>query len=1198
MKKSVAPNPNLKHRIRSPHLGSDGFVLVAVLLLIAVAVVLVVTTSSVSQTERKAVSNSANQEIARQNALFALNLAVSQLQVAAGPDQRVTARAEILTNATVNQPYWTGVWKTGTSYLDVGASPQRTTSLGALNPTASQISTSATWLVSGATNNATINPISWSDPSSGQVLAQNYGANAATVTVPLVRMTNTYSIGSTIRTNVGGYAYWVSDEGVKAKVNEVAPTLGASFPDSQLHFQCPQGITTTNGLLGAANTSIDLRSTNYSNSLAKVTTLQSMQFVTSTITATPLTGTNASQLAADATTYSQGVIADVKNGGLKIDLTAALETQTAFTSLINTYGNSYGLVYRSALNAVPTFDPGVTPPVDGMQWLSLYFHYNSYKKTMPSPLATTTGTAPTSMGNPATLPNTCSTRVYSANNTGSQIWHNGLLPILLNMRIDCCLSAYTSGGLYYPILQYYPQLVLYNPYCVPISFANYQYQRNFAVFGTANGNAATISGTITDGATVTTIPSLTVNPGDLLTAAANANMQQFLTKSGDCDILQPGETRVFSLDISPLTAATYDNAMTFGVANPLKSNINASGDWNQSGIIPTGFAGTANKDATVALTLINRNLECNAIDIFALPSTLTWPTTSGSRIYNCGLASAAAGASSPSTPLSITNSLSTLLSSPKRIIGAYMRVKGLNMTPSPDGFTYNTGLMQIPIFMGNASPFNIRAETMSITWQEIYLSVFGSTYNNGATDISTTGTPNAATGPNLETWWGDHSAGYAETGPPIRKVLYDLPNQPMISLGQFMHMITGSQWTSSAVDFSQQYMGDLVVGGSLASPFVPTTQNQVNQSGGPSGVSFIVMDDSFLANDALFDRFFFSTVPPAGTAPVGTTWPSFWTSFNTANIGTTLTDATKPLLNARIKPYYTGGTNPPVMANLRDMNQASANLLLDGAFNVNSTSVQAWYALLSSLSGNDMKIYRATGVTTKIISTSGFNPIPRFWSASALANLSTTASPSPWDGLRALTPAETLDLAQKIVNQVKLRGPFLSISDFLNRRLGPNSSSLSLCGAIQAAIDTTSPDINAGAKAKGVPVNATGGTPAIIPSNMIDGAGNTYNTSIGMPGYLMQQDIVQDFSPVMTVRSDTFVIRVYGEARNPMTRAIEGTAYAEAVVQRTPEFMDQTDPALATLGNATAIASVNSTNQKLGRRFKIISFRWLNSNEI
>ena len=119
---------------------------------------------------------------------------------------------------------------------------------------------------------------------------------------------------------------------------------------------------------------------------------------------------------------------------------------------------------------------------------------------------------------------------------------------------------------------------------------------------------------------------------------------------------------------------------------------------------------------------------------------------------------------------------------------------------------------------------------------------------------------------------------------------------------------------------------------------------------------------------------------------------------------------------------------------------------------------------------------------------------------------------------------------------------------------------------------------------------------------MCDATGAIWKTTIGAPGYLMQQDLVQALSPAMTVRSDTFVIRVYGDARNSKTGAIEGIAYAEAVVQRTPEFMDQSDGGLTggqALGDATPISNLTSkTNISLGRRFKIVSFRWLNSNEI
>ena len=59
-------------------------------------------------------------------------------------------------------------------------------------------------------------------------------------------------------------------------------------------------------------------------------------------------------------------------------------------------------------------------------------------------------------------------------------------------------------------------------------------------------------------------------------------------------------------------------------------------------------------------------------------------------------------------------------------------------------------------------------------------------------------------------------------------------------------------------------------------------------------------------------------------------------------------------------------------------------------------------------------------------------------------------------------------------------------------------------------------------------------------------------------------------------------------------------AYCEAVVQRLPEFVDQKDPKIATLGNATPLSSLtaNSTNSVFGRRFKIVSFRWLTANDL
>ena len=392
------------------------------------------------------------------------------------------------------------------------------------------------------------------------------------------------------------------------------------------------------------------------------------------------------------------------------------------------------------------------------------------------------------------------------------------------------------------------------------------------------------------------------------------------------------------------------------------------------------------------------------------------------------------------------------------------------------------------------------------------------------------------------------------------------------------------------------WYGSMFVGGSLPVAEVPTDKTASDYVPGWPNRSTLLLDHSYLANQALFDSYFFSTVPPTGTAPSGTVWPKQWLDFNNANPGVDLKDASIPLLNNRITPLHTNG-QAPAMADLRDMDKAASNLVLNGAFNVNSTSVDAWRALLSSLSGKNLSLWDATTETSKTFTSSELlNPISRFWSSNGGGAVNTL-----WSGVRALTDPQIQALATEIVLQVKRRGPFLSMADFLNRRLGANTLEFSRAGCLQAAIDRT--NINDSVKNAGVShtITAASITPAgtnvtikppPILGNLVDATGTAWNTTIGAPGYLMQQDVVQAFSPVLTARSDTFMIRTYGEVANPATSQAVSKAWLEAVVQRLPEFVVPSDPA------ETPLTSINSDNQKLGRRFKVISMRWLSPNEI
>ena len=95
---------------------------------------------------------------------------------------------------------------------------------------------------------------------------------------------------------------------------------------------------------------------------------------------------------------------------------------------------------------------------------------------------------------------------------------------------------------------------------------------------------------------------------------------------------------------------------------------------------------------------------------------------------------------------------------------------------------------------------------------------------------------------------------------------------------------------------------------------------------------------------------------------------------------------------------------------------------------------------------------------------------------------------------------------------------------------------------------------------------------------------------VGAAGFLSQGALLTAFGSQITVRGDTFLIRTYGDSRDAAGN-LQAKAWCEAVVQRTPEFVDPTNP-------PEASASLSEVNTAFGRKFNIVSFRWLSSNEI
>jgi hypothetical protein len=564
-------------------------------------------------------------------------------------------------------------------------------------------------------------------------------------------------------------------------------------------------------------------------------------------------------------------------------------------------------------------------------------------------------------------------------------------------------------------------------------------------------------------------------------------------------------------------------------------------------------------------------------------------------------------------------------------------------------------------------------------------------------------------------------------------ILYPIPRRPLLSLSQL--------GTAAYAEVSTD--ADLTVGSSFAHPGIgdltrivewpgprdlfPSEAGLASDVRGPvpelgyvakamgtrpvRNRADVRTDHAFAANYALWDTYYFSGLNLQANSYShldGTPrdWPSSGadlpidntirtqqaaaltamgvlnaTSF--ASLKTALNEGRKPLANKRVtyladgKPSFT--LNPQYQTTLRlpetefpHPKYLARTSLYDGGFNVNSTSRAAWRAVLGGLKGQMLPD-----------ATNPANP-----SMTALTKFARAFGPAdnsgndPWTQYRELTEAQIDELARLVVEEVRSRGPFMSLGDFINRRLinstgpaGQPADTYGLKGALQAAIDRSSINnnaINAAGGTFGAPVSTTPNDPN---SNLRGDNSTTSQSSywreisaypktpankrfpsiramsrtndetrvtagLGAPGIVTQMDILNSVGPNLTARSDTFVVRAYGEAQDDAGNVI-GKAWVEVVVQRTTEYMAMgvgqkypeyvepnrrrlayrtntianreydrqvlvetyevappPTPPGATAADRTALRDEQRLNRILGRRFRATGLRWLAANEI
>ncbi len=1196
-----------------------GFALLITITLLAFLVLLLVSLASLTRVETQVATNSQSIAQARQNALLALNLALGQLQKHAGPDQRVTARADVLPPPAVNHTWapvpsapppavqptvaqyatarasdktsidtywrasrnrqWTGVWKNHRTDSFDPAAPKNFNPLPG-HPSDDTLFTPA-WLVSGNEDSATFSPqttltgLSVTSQATDDTLTDSTGAThrllvgprttGATAAADLDRLVTAPQkeiraphVPGTDGTPalIGHYAWWVGDEGVKARANLIDRHAATATPAAH-----------RTRLQSAQRPAIEAMTTTGTDGLgatypANAPNLLNV-FHPSQLTYLDSAPTFPAELKTrfhDLSVTSRGVLADTRNGGLKHDLSYLLGRPSLAdfrTALQTAYGNpavASSIVSNSLFSTVTT--PCAALPTDASGSAQKYSDgiFNN----------SATWEQLWSFANQGAS--------IDASDTGTPRLHtrteHGLYPLIMQSKLFYSLRI--DGGTVWVDIQ--PVFVLANPYNVKIGPADYVVRFSGTQPRLRFGNSADPAQYLVAGT-----PAGQIATPNVFTA----NTRFVLSSTG----IEAGEAQIFTISAAD-NPGMADDRLAFTTAG------------TTSVILTNDF------DPLTAITINTGQ---------ALPGLVAGiPQTHAALVVGpSGLLTAlyldAAGPNDPAKALQFTFGQFTVdpsyggglfmlvdpISSGSRIGGGLM-----NFYNQPPGSAASTVPQQAPFYQVNYrapwvnysssnSAANHPVEFARTYGKNSATAPVGSPFNPWLDAHHMRPSPGAAT-----TRWGivnrgenaaqDQSAPQTLTPLSVRNTdagfqnfLYDLPRagRPLASLGQLQHFNTAGFITAPSFlsQGSVTYNANIVhtwqvnypISNSYPQPRVQ--RDQLFFSSSNFGYHY---DGSYLWNDALWDRFYFSTYPQTGDFDF----------------------AAEQLVNARYTPFrdrsqtawddeqnFRGDGNPATAANSR---RASQNLLAEGAFNINSTSVEAWKAVFSSL--------KNVPVATESSPTAPYARTLYPKSTGGSSGAGTGLSANSWNGFRDLTRDNIQALAEEMVLQIRKRGPFLSLSDFVNRRLTPSASDphrMGLSGALQAAIDRVvnqRNDVTA-------PLNAL--TLTTVSNSFQENAYILSNGLAGFPGYLLQADVLSALGATLTARSDTFTIRTYGDAVNPATGEVTGRAWCEAVVQRLPDYVE---PSLA----ATATPAVNSINAKFGRRFHVVSFRWLSPEDI
>ena len=1170
--------------------------------------------------------------VARANARLGLMLALGELQKLAGPDQRITARADVLAENIAN-PRLTGVWKSWEIRADEPPSPSdyedRTRHEKFLGWLASSEDGNGHTDLGFAEKPATAAATLWGKGSLGESAADKDLVSAGKVSLSYLN---------------GAFAWAVMDEGVKARIN--TPYVETAGSKGMQTAQLGTGVRPNAAAIGQLE---KLQRSSFVHGSQDFATIEKgisrLNFGLAAEALSPGTREPLKLLTHDVTSHSAGIFTDVATGGLKEDF--------------NLLTNSNSLPADYAGKGVYASRLGITGPSDP-RWESLHQLAKLYKDSTrltslagvpllksqtPAGWKAAIGSNPTSGTPGVTQRNPPPGLVLMPTIAKVQVVFSLLTRDIYNYpkvsdttpKPPGTKEQETSAQLHSPWgnnfagssydyllhLLYTPVVTLHNPYNVALEFNELKIVFGnvpFALQVIRNGQAQTREPAPLDtmfyqqsetGSLVKRFGmTLKTNGGSLTTPAVGSSTFRLL----------PGEVMLFSPYIDPnrtwkdeyanRTFSDWDTGS--GAVRTL--TINGLPGWRGDGIgFDLDWFCPSYKNLRITDKEVENNVAMNrggciaakatdefsvkfaplsvealsknkfTVEMFAKPVGSTSqvstgviemdyesPTglrdflmqSDGSISYpKDGTINAMAMHSHALTKIKDINTIK-----PFAIISAQAKTTtgGLN----PDG--EDGKLATKPWCFGHAaiaaSSQKVRSDHPANHSHEIDLQRLDNGTNNLLQFDPKTGRGNFITG-----LTGNTGLKFG--------VLYDIPLAPLQSLAQLNAANPGGS-SGYLPRFAQP------VGNSWAHPLL----NPLEATGDhPDGK---LLDHSFLLNLALYDHYYFSGLADQTGA--------FGSNGRTTKIIADEFAGGTPLADPRLVPYAPDGREQSGLADEATAADAHARIaawqLIQGPFNINSTSVAAWKAMLGSVHDENalVNLVNKAGKNSSLSDlpatdqTQNEARISRFRLPAGLSEKDGgEAAESYWIGAREYTDDELQRLAEEIVGQVRQRGPFLSMAEFVNRRLG--SDEPSLCGALQQAIDDA--DLNRELAEKSgagfdIPSSAVSGYNYRNPAA---GVGSSYQ---GAPGYLSQADLLTVLGNAATPRSDTFTIRACGEARDGADKR-SAVAWCEAVVQRFPEFIDHADEA------GTAADSLTSNaNKAFGRRFEIVSFRWLMPDEI